>query len=162
MLQLLIRPQEIVGIQFGRYLPLVRLLHEEFIPLLLCKPDGLLPRLEVDMCALHEVGRRLPAHQWILPTMSLCEYVPVHAPLVRVPVAGLCRCLGRSVDAKSNQLKSLTMDCFAIPDGPCLELVWCPGYNSGCSDLAFLAAIHNTLGNWCKLSRSLLADVLQL
>jgi hypothetical protein len=53
------------------------------------------------MCALHEIGRGLPAHQRILPSMAFGEDVPVHAPVVAVPVAGLSCCLCRSVDAAS-------------------------------------------------------------
>lgn len=62
MLQLLITPQKIIRIRLRDNLPPVRLLHKVFVSLFLCKLDGVLLTLEVEMCALHEIGRGLPAH----------------------------------------------------------------------------------------------------
>jgi hypothetical protein len=56
MLQLLIAPQEIIGISLDRKLPHIRFLHKILIALLLRKGNRILPALEVDMCALHEIG----------------------------------------------------------------------------------------------------------
>jgi len=98
MLQLLVTPQKVVRVRLREDLPAIRLLDKVFISLLLRKPDGVLLALEVEMCALHEIGRGLPAHQRILPSVALGENIPVHAPLVAVPVAGLSCCLGRTVD----------------------------------------------------------------
>lgn len=69
--------------------PLIGFLHEELVPLLLGKADGVVLALEVEMRALHHVGRRLPPHKRILPAVALTEDVPVHAPVVAVPVARL-------------------------------------------------------------------------
>jgi hypothetical protein len=49
--------------------------------------------------ALHEIRARLPTHQWVLPSMTFVQWIPVHAPFVRVPVSGLCCSFGGPVDA---------------------------------------------------------------
>jgi hypothetical protein len=51
------------------------------------------------MRALHEVGGGLPAHQRVLPAVTLPEHVPVHAPFRAVPGAGLGGSFGGLVDA---------------------------------------------------------------
>jgi hypothetical protein len=41
------------------------------------------------VCALHEIRRTLPAHERVLPSVALGQNIPIHAPLVADPVAGL-------------------------------------------------------------------------
>ena len=57
MLQLLIRPQEVVRICFRENLPLIGLLHKVFITLLFRKSNRIFLRLEIEMCSLHKVCR---------------------------------------------------------------------------------------------------------
>ena len=99
MLQLLITPQEIIRIRLRRNLPRIRFLHKVLISLLLREADRILLALEVHVCALHEIGRGLPAHERILPSVAFGENVPVHTPLVTVPVTRLSRGFGGAVDA---------------------------------------------------------------
>lgn len=73
---------EVVGVCLGHKLPLVRLLHKVFVALLVRKVDGVLLRLELYPVAIHEVCRRLPSHQLVLPPVSLGQDVPVHQPVV--------------------------------------------------------------------------------
>ena len=91
--------QEVIRIRLGHDAPLVRFLHKVLVPLLVRKVDGRLFAREVEMRALHEVGRGLPAHQRVLPSVALGEDIPVQAPVVAVPVAGLGRGLGGAVDS---------------------------------------------------------------
>lgn len=81
-LELLRYMGKVVGIGLGNKLPLVRLLHKVFIALLVRKGDGILLGLELDPVTVHEVGRRLPSHKRVLPSMSLGKGVPVHEPVV--------------------------------------------------------------------------------
>jgi hypothetical protein len=90
---------EEVGIRLGHELPLVRLLHKVLVTLFVGEVDGVLFGLELYPVAVHEVGRRLPAHKRVLPSVALGEHVPVHQPVVGGPVAGLCGRLGGLVDA---------------------------------------------------------------
>lgn len=55
-LELLGAVKELVGVSLGDNSPLVGLLDKEFVALLLGKVDGVVLGLEVQMCALHEVG----------------------------------------------------------------------------------------------------------
>lgn len=71
LLQWLRLPDKLIGIRFRHELSLIGFLHEELVSLLIRKPDRIVFRLEVKVRALHEVCARLPAHQWILPSMSL-------------------------------------------------------------------------------------------
>jgi hypothetical protein len=48
--------------------------------------------------ALHEIARRLPADQRVLPSVSLGENVPVHSPAATAPVTRLRSGLGLLVD----------------------------------------------------------------
>lgn len=57
MLQFLVRPQEIVSICLWKSFPLIWLLHKILVTLLLCKANRIFPRLEVNVCALHKIGR---------------------------------------------------------------------------------------------------------
>lgn len=90
---------ELVRICLRYNTSLIWLLHKILIPLLVCKQDGVFLVLEVEMCALHKVCAGLPTHERILPAMSLGQWIPVHAPVMMVPVAGLSGWFGRTVDA---------------------------------------------------------------
>jgi hypothetical protein len=69
---------EEVGVRLRDKLALIRLLHKVLVALLVGEVDGILLGLELDPVAVHEVSRRLPAHQRILPSVALGEHVPVH------------------------------------------------------------------------------------
>lgn len=99
VLQLVGRVEEVVRVGLGRDLAALGLLHEVLIALLVGEVDGILLGLEVELGALHHVGGRLPAHERVLPSVALGEDVPVHAPVVALPVAGLRGGLGLLVDA---------------------------------------------------------------
>ena len=104
VLQRLRTVQKVVRIRLGNDPPLVRLLHKVLVALLVRKVDGGLLALEVEMRALHEVGGGLPAHQGVLPSVAFGENVPVHAPVVAVPVAGLGGGFGGTVDSNGLRL----------------------------------------------------------
>lgn len=87
MLQRLEGMHEVIRIRLGCDLSFVRFLNKVLVSLLLGESNGIFPRLEVHMCALHEIGRGLPAHQGILPSMTFREDVPVHTPVMAVPVS---------------------------------------------------------------------------
>lgn len=97
MLQLSRTPLKVIRIRFGRNLALIRFLDKVLVALLLGEINGILATLEAEMGALHEIRTALPAHQRILPAVALGQDIPVHAPVVRMPCAGLCRRLGWSV-----------------------------------------------------------------
>lgn len=90
---------KIVGVRLGDDAPLIRLLHEILIPLLLGEQDGILLGLEVEMGALEEIGRGLPAHEWVFPPVALLQDIPVHTPVMPVPVPRLRGGLCGAVDA---------------------------------------------------------------
>jgi hypothetical protein len=98
MLDLLGFVKEVVRVGLGHKTALVRLLDKVFVALLLGESNGILLGLEFDVGALHSIGRRLPAHEGILPTVTPLQDVPVHTPVVLVPGTGLCCGLGRAVD----------------------------------------------------------------
>lgn len=98
MLELLGFVKEVVRVGLGHEAALVRLLDKILIALLLGKSDGILLGLELDVGALHTIGRRLPAHEGVLPAVAPLQDVPVHTPVVLVPSTGLCRGLRRAVD----------------------------------------------------------------
>jgi hypothetical protein len=85
MLQLLWLMQEVVGICLWQNPPLIWLLNIVLISLLVGESNGILLCLESDAFSLHSVCRGLPAHERILPSMALGEWVPVDLPSVRVP-----------------------------------------------------------------------------
>lgn len=89
LLELASRVEEVISIGLGAEAASVGLLDEVFVALLLGKLNGILLGVEVHVGALHVVSRRLPAHQRVLPTVALGEDIPVHAPVVALPVAGL-------------------------------------------------------------------------
>lgn len=98
MSELLGLVDEVVGIGLGHEAALVRLLDKVLVTLLLGKSDGVFLRLELQVGALHAIGRRLPAHEGVLPTVTPLQDIPIHAPVVLVPGTGLCCGLGRTVD----------------------------------------------------------------
>lgn len=94
VLELLRLVKEVVGISLGHETALIRLLHKVFVALLLGKGNGVLLGFELEVGALHGIRGRLPAHEGVLPPVTLLENVPVHAPVVSVPGtrlgSGLC------------------------------------------------------------------------
>lgn len=70
-----------VGVCLGDSLPLVGLLDKVLVALLVGEVDSVLLRLELYPVAVHEIGRRLPAHKRVLPSVALGEDVPVHQPV---------------------------------------------------------------------------------
>lgn len=99
MLELLWCVKEVVGVDLGGKLSGVGLLDEVLVALLLGKVNGVVLAVEVHVSALHEIARRLPAHQRVLPSVALGENIPVHSPAGAPPVAGLSCGLGLLVDA---------------------------------------------------------------
>jgi hypothetical protein len=98
MSELLRLVNEVVGIGLGHETALVRFLDKVFVALLLGKSNGVFLRLELQVGALHSIGRRLPAHEGVLPTVTPLQDIPIHAPVVLVVGTGLCCGLGRPVD----------------------------------------------------------------
>lgn len=98
--------QKIVRIGFGNEPSLVGLLHKVFVSLLLSKVNGVIPRCKVQVCSLQIVGRGLPSHQRILPSMSLLQYVPIHPPVMTMPVSRLRSCLCGPVYSMSINVSS--------------------------------------------------------
>lgn len=131
MLELPRRVQEVVRISLRRELPLIGLLQEVLVPLLLGKEDGVLLGLEAQVRTLHVVARGLPAHKWVLPPVALGQDIPVHPPLLGLPVAGLRRGLGGHVDAYRTRL----------------QLHGSPGEDSCGEGVARLGAVEDTLGD---------------
>lgn len=90
--------------------------------------------------------------------MSLAEDVPVHAPVVRAPVAGLRGGLGGLVDAAGTMLvfpKYTRVRLLFVPDSSCLQLDGRAGKDCGGQDLVVLAAVKDTLGDGgvCAIGR---------
>ena len=83
--------------------------------------------------------------------MALGEDVPVDAPLVSVPVAGLSGGLCGAVDAVVQLVLPLG-GCLEnksfVPDSSGLEVCGCARKDSGGSVKARLGAVHDPLGNW--------------
>lgn len=131
MLELPGRIQEVVCIRLGGELPHIRLLNEIFITLLLRKFDSILLALEVQVCTLHIVAGRLPPHQGVLPPVALWQHVPVHSPLLGLPVTRLCSGFSLLIDANRTGL----------------QLDWCAGQYSGGKDDARLGAVEQALGH---------------
>lgn len=99
LLQFLRVVHKLLRIRLGDDPPLIRLLHKVLVALLVRESDSVFLALEVEVGALHEVCAGLPPHERVLPAVALFENIPVHAPVVRVPVAGLCGRLRGLVDA---------------------------------------------------------------
>jgi hypothetical protein len=77
-LELLGAVSEQVGIGLGDGLPLVGLLDKVLVALLISELDSVLLGFKLYPVAVHEVGRRLPAHERVLPSVALGQNVPVH------------------------------------------------------------------------------------
>ena len=99
MLELLRLVKEVVGIGLGNKTALVRLLNEVFVALLLGKGNGILFGFEGEVGSLHAIRRGLPAHERVLPTVSLLQDIPIHTPVVCVPGTGLGSRLRGAVDS---------------------------------------------------------------
>lgn len=82
--------QEVVRIRLWQDPPLVWFLYIILITLLIGKVDSVFLCLEFNGHTLHEVGRGLPAHEGVLPSVTLGKWVPVNLPAVGVPCTGLC------------------------------------------------------------------------
>lgn len=83
---------KVVRVGLGNESALIWLLDEELVSLLLGEHNGIFLRLEVDIGTLHTIGGRLPANERVLPSVTLLQNIPIHAPVVGVPVSRLrCR-----------------------------------------------------------------------
>ena len=88
--------QKIIRIGFGNKPSLVGLLYKIFVPLLLSKVNGIFSGCKIQVCSLQVVCRWLPSHQRVFPSVSLLQYVPVHTPVVPMPISWLRSCFRRS------------------------------------------------------------------
>jgi hypothetical protein len=73
---------EVVRVRLGNELANVGLLDEVLVALLVSEVDGIILRLELQAVAVHEVSRRGPSHERVLPAVALGKYVPVHEPVL--------------------------------------------------------------------------------
>lgn len=152
--------KEVVGISLGHKPALIRLLHKVFVALLLSKGNGILLALELEVGALHSIGGRLPAHEGVLPPVTLLQNVPIHPPVVSVPGARLGSRLCGAVD--SIKTEGLAIEFLArgsgfstraqVPDSAGLEVGRGTRENSSGQSRAGFAAIHHALGNWGELA----------
>lgn len=134
---------------------LIRLLYIVLVTLLIREQDCGFLAVEPHVGALHNITRRLPAHQRILPTMSLLQNVPVHAPSVAVPCAGLCGSLCWFEDASDDALIAESCIAFrrpSLPNSTCLKLSWCSRKNGSRCNISRLATVHDSHGNRCERS----------
>lgn len=90
---------KVVRVSLGNESALIWLLDKELISLLLGEHDGVFLRFEVDVGALHAVGGRLPANERVLPPVTLLQDIPVHTPVVTVPVSRLRRGLRWAINS---------------------------------------------------------------
>lgn len=116
VLELLRLMHKVVCIGLGHEPALIRFLDEVFITLLLGKGNGILFRFEIDVGALHAVRRRLPSHERVLPPVALLQNVPIHAPVVCVPVSRLSCGLCGAVDAAENEGQYTSWDLTPLDD----------------------------------------------
>jgi hypothetical protein len=100
LLQLAGTVSELRSVRLEHTLSLVGLLHKVLVALLVGKVDRVFLGVEVQAGALHVVCAGLPAHEGVLPSVALGQHIPVDAPLVTVPVAGLGGGLCGTVDAE--------------------------------------------------------------
>lgn len=100
MFDLLGLVHEVVGVCLWNELALIGLLNKVFVSLLLREQDGVLLGLEVDVSALHDIARGLPAHERVLPSVALSKNIPIHSPMMTVPCTGLGRGLRGFVDSE--------------------------------------------------------------
>ena len=61
--------------------------------------DGVVFGLKKKTCSLKVISWWLPAHQCVLPSMTLLQYIPVHSPVTSVVFSGLSGCFGGFVDS---------------------------------------------------------------
>lgn len=95
VLELLGLVNKVVCVRLRNNLALIRLLNKVLVTLLLREENGVFLGLEVQVGALHDIGRRLPAHKGILPSVALLQDIPIHPPMVAVPGSRLsCRLRG--------------------------------------------------------------------
>lgn len=150
---------EVVGVGLGNELAHIGLLDEVLVALLVGKVDSILLGLELESLAVHEVCRRGPAHKRVLPSVALGKDVPVHEPVFRCPVAGLCGGLCGLVDAV--HVSILRAYCASlvglIPDLTGLEVDRRTGKNSRSYALTRLAAVHDALGDGREVAASLIS-----
>lgn len=146
---------KIIGVRLGDDPSLIRLLHEILIPLLLGEQDGILLGLEIEMGALEEIGRGLPAHERVFPPVALLQDIPVHAPLMAVPVArlrgGLCGAVDavgcwHGVSGREGGGGGLFPEWEGrfVPCCSCLEVYGRAGEDGGGGEVAWFAAVHDT------------------
>lgn len=138
-------------IRLWNNLPRLRLLHKVLVPLLFREADCVALALEVNARALHGVRARLPAHQRVLPAVALGHNVPVHLPVVLVPVAGLLGGFGGFVDAvvriRNGQLERGCIG-LSLPDCASLQINGGAGKNGGGDRAVVFAAIHYSERYW--------------
>ena len=82
MLKLLVLVEEVVRVSLGCEAALVGLLDKIFIALLVGESDRILLGIELEVGALHSIGRRLPSHERVLPPVTPLQDIPVHTPVV--------------------------------------------------------------------------------
>lgn len=87
MLEFPLGIEEVISVGLGLNLARVGLLYKVFIALLLGEVNRLFLGLEVDVCPLHDIPRGLPAHQWVLPAVTLRKNIPIHSPALATPRA---------------------------------------------------------------------------
>ena len=138
--------KKVIRVCLGGKLALVRFLNEILIALLLCKQDRILPCFKAQMSTLHVIGRRLPAHERVLPSMAFLQTIPVHPPMMTMPSARLgCR-FRRSVDSTRHLWLARNgrffLD-FQLPYGSSLKVRWCSGEYCGSYSLTRFTAIHH-------------------
>jgi len=151
LLQLAGAVSELRSVRLEHALSLVGLLHEVLVALLVGKVDRVLLSVEVQAGALHIVCAGLPAHERVLPSVTLGQHIPIDAPLVTVPVTRLGSGLCGAVDAELQSALAAwnrTNGSSHIPNSPGLEVGRCAGQNSGGSVETRLGAVHDPLGDW--------------
>lgn len=89
---------EVVRVGLRNEPAVVGLLDKVFISLLLGESDGVVLALELQVGALHAICRRLPPNERILPPVTSLQDIPIHPPVVAVPVSRLCSRLRGAVD----------------------------------------------------------------
>jgi hypothetical protein len=150
LLQLAGAVSELRSVRLEHTLSLVGLLDEILVALLVGKVDRVFLGVEVQAGALHVVCAGLPAHERVLPPVALGQHIPVDAPLVTVPVAGLGGGLCGAVDAELLSVlatRDRANGLSHVPNSPGLEVGRCAGQDSGGSVETRLGAVHNPLGD---------------
>lgn len=163
MLELAGRVREVVRVGLRNEPAVIRLLHEVFIALLLSKFDSIVLGLELQVGTLHAICRRLPTNKRVLPPVTPLQNIPIHSPVVAVPISGLCSRLRGAVDSakrvisllkKRRKFLGLGVD---IPDGPGLKIRGSTGKNSSRNGLTGFTAVHHALGHRGELPEEILS-----